>query len=178
MNPLAHLHIDFAAEPTGPGRFARRVAVALAALAALGIAAVIWLSAENRRAQEQLAALLAARPAAGAAAPAPPQDPRLDALRQRLQYDWSPEFQWLDRMASADGIRINAWNVTAAGDVRTVLLDADSAEHLTRLLGDLNGTGTERTVYWYAAQIGPGVGGAGTKLKARINGVNVKRDGR
>lgn len=59
MNPLAHLHIDFAAEPTGPGRFARRVAVALAALAALGIAAVIWLSAENRRAQEQLAALLA-----------------------------------------------------------------------------------------------------------------------
>lgn len=175
MNPLAHLHIDFAAEPTGPGRLARRMAVALAALAALGIAAVIWLSAESRRAQEQLAALLAARPAAGAAAPTPPQDPRLDALRQRLQYDWNPEFEWLDRVASADGIRINAWNVTAAGDVRTVLLYADSAEHLARLLGDLNSTGTERTVYWYAAQIGPGVGSADSKLRARINGINFKR---
>ena len=87
MNLLAHLHIDFAAEPTGPGRIARRMAVALAVMAALGIAAVIWLGAENRRAQEQLAALLAARPTAGAAAPTPPQDLRLDAQVQAYLVD-------------------------------------------------------------------------------------------
>lgn len=175
MNPLADIEIDFTAEPTRPGRLARRLAMGLAALAALGFAAIAWLSAENRHAQERLAALVAARPAFAVAAPTLPQDPRLDALRQRLQYDWSPEFQWLDRIASADGIRINAWNVTAAGDVRTVLLEADSAEHLAQLLGDLNSTGAERPVYWYAAQIGPGIGSTGAKLRARINGVNVSR---
>jgi hypothetical protein len=87
------------------------------------------------------------------------------------------EFHALDRIASAEGIRVNAWHATASGEVRTVILEAESADHLARLLGALNSPGAEPAVYWYAAKIGPGIGATQGQLKVRLVGAGVRREG-
>jgi ribosomal protein S12 methylthiotransferase accessory factor YcaO len=110
-------------------------------------------------------------------APSAPPDARLEAIQRRLRHDWSPEFHALDRIASAEGIRVNAWNATASGEVRTVIVEAESADHLARLLGALNSPGAEPAVYWYAAQIGPGIGATQGRLKVRLVGAGVRREG-
>jgi hypothetical protein len=179
MNPLARIEIDFAAEPTALSRLARRAVIGLAVVNALAAAAVGWLTLENGHDEERLATLLAARQTAASAKsePSPPPDLRLEAIQRRLRHDWTPAFQTLDRIAAAEGIRVNSWSATASGEVRTVIVEAESADSLARLLGALNGPEAEPAVYWYAAQIGPGIGGAQGRLKVRIVGAGVRQQG-
>jgi hypothetical protein len=56
-----------------------------------------------------------------------------------------------------------------------VIVEAESADHLARLLGALNSPGAEPAVYWYAAQIGPGIGPTQGRLRVRLVGEVVRR---
>lgn len=80
----------------------------------------------------------------------PPQHPRLDASRQRLKYDWSSEFQWLNRLASANGIRDSPLDVTP-WVMRILTLQV--ANCLAWLPGDPNSTDVELPILWYDALI-------------------------